>query len=403
MAQPTSLTINTGQQLSIGGVSTLDRGQFFTHTSTIFPPSSTTSNPEMRNLRLEIYSENGLNLTAGRVSTEPFVFAAHFRNNIPNFDADDNVMYERVSNGDYVETIIGNTMRMYAPVKGDYICVHGANDDLQAAAFRDGDRIYLLLNNLLNSTQQVNLNLLLSDLGTINSALISRVFRLNAAGNLFIENQDITNSFGSLVLNAKEGAVITFDISNDSGFTQTLFEETFFGDQIAVALNDGAVGQSPEVLIDADTSGAMAAKLRVGYSRSVGVDAFTVSINGNTISVPGVIRGVDDEEFGSIDDGLVSREIIVPIGFLNDGQNLLRFNFTGGGFLSSTALVVTAAPVDPILLGDTNLNGEVNFLDIASFIEILTSGPFLAEADTNQDGGVNFLDIASFIAILTVQ
>ena len=249
----------------------------------------------------------------------------------------------------------------------------------------------------------MNLNLLLSDLGTINSALISRVFRLNAAGNLFIENQDITNSFGSLVLNAKEGAVITFDISNDSGFTQTLFEETFFGDQIAVALNDGAVGQSPEVLIDADTSGAMAAKLRVGYSRSVGVDAFTVSINGNTISVPGVIRGVDDEEFGSIDDGLVSREIIVPIGFLNDGQNLLRFNFTGGGFLSSTALVVTAAPVDPILLGDTNLNGEVNFLDVASFIEILTSGPFLAEADTNQDGGVNFLDIASFIAILTVQ
>ena len=114
-------------------------------------------------------------------------------------------------------------------------------------------------------------------------------------------------------------------------------------------------------------------------------------------------RGVDDEEFGSIDDGLVSREIIVQIGFLNDGQNLLRFNFTGGGFLSSTALVVTAAPVDPILLGDTNLNGEVNFLDIASFIEILTSGPFLAEADTNQDGGVNFLDIASFIAILTVQ
>ena len=337
------------------------------------------------------------------VNAVPFVFASHFRNNIPNFDADDNVMYERVSNGDYVETIIGNTMRMYAPVKGDYINVHGSNDDLQTAAFRDGDTIYLLLNNLLNSTQQVNLNLLLSDLGTINSALISRVFRLNAAGNLFIENQDITNSFGSLVLSAKEGAVITFDISNDSGFTQTLFEETFFGDQIAVALNDGAVGQSPEVLIDADTSGAMAAKLRVGYSRSVGVDAFTVSINGNTISVPGVIRGVDDEEFGSIDDGLVSREIIVPIGFLNDGQNLLRFNFTGGGFLSSTALVVTAAPVDPILLGDTNLNGEVNFLDIASFIEILTSGPFLAEADTNQDGGVNFLDIASFIAILTVQ
>jgi len=70
MAQPTSLTVNASQQLSIGGVSTLDRGQFFTHTGTLFPPSSTTSNPQGLNLRLEIYSEDGLNLTAGRVSTE---------------------------------------------------------------------------------------------------------------------------------------------------------------------------------------------------------------------------------------------------------------------------------------------------------------------------------------------
>ena len=69
MAQ-TPVTINASQQLSIGGVSTLDRGQFFTHTSTLFPPSSTTSNPEGKNLRLKIYSEDELNLTAGRVSTE---------------------------------------------------------------------------------------------------------------------------------------------------------------------------------------------------------------------------------------------------------------------------------------------------------------------------------------------
>jgi len=246
------------------------------------------------------------------VNAVPFVFASHFRNEIPNRDSDDNVMYERNSVGDFVETIIGNTMRMYAPVKGDYINVHGTNDDLQAAAFRDGDRIYLLLNNLLDATQQLDLNLLLSEMGTVNSAVVSRVFRVGTVGNVFIENQDITNTFGSLLLNAKEGAVITFDIGNDSGFSQTLFVETFYGDQIAVQLNDGAVGQSPEITIDADILGAIGAKLRVGYSRPVGVDAFTVSINGNTIFVPGVVRGVDDEEFGSIDDGLISREIAIP-------------------------------------------------------------------------------------------
>jgi hypothetical protein len=42
----------------------------------------------------------------------------------------------------------------------------------------------------------------------------------------------------------------------------------------------------------------------------------------------------------------------------------------------------------------------VNFLDIAPFIEVLSTGGFQAEADCNQDGIVDFLDIAAFIAIV---
>ena len=337
----------------------------------------------------------------------PFISPRHWRSDAPNRDSDDNVLYEQIVGGEFVETIIAKTMRMYAPVKGEYINVHGSNGDLQATAFRDGGKIYLLLNNLLDTPQPLDLNLLLSDLGTVNSAVISRVFRDSTAGNQFVENQEITNTFENLTLNAKEGAVITFDIGNAGGFSQTLLEDTFYGDRIAVDLNDGLLGQSPEITIDAATSEAIAAKLRVGYSRSVGVDAFTVSINGNTLSVPAKIQGIDDEEFGLIDDGLISREITVPLSYLNDGANLLRFNFTGGGYLSSTALVVTTAVAEPgsapIIVGDCNENGEVNFLDIAAFIEVLTSGVYLTQADCNQDGVVSFLDIAAFIGILNGQ
>lgn len=55
---------------------------------------------------------------------------------------------------------------------------------------------------------------------------------------------------------------------------------------------------------------------------------------------------------------------------------------------------------DPVLLGDCNLDGVVDFLDIPSFIEILRSGGFLEQADCNLDDVVNFLDIPSFIDIL---
>ena len=71
----------------------------------------------------------------------------------------------------------------------------------------------------------------------------------------------------------------------------------------------------------------------------------------------------------------------------------------GGFFSSDTTLTVTL--VAPVLLGDCNLDGEVDFSDIAAFIEVLRSGTFLEQADCNLDGEVTFSDIPSFIAILS--
>ena len=61
-------------------------------------------------------------------------------------------------------------------------------------------------------------------------------------------------------------------------------------------------------------------------------------------------------------------------------------------------------PNDPetkMLLGDVNRDGSVDFLDISSFISVLSSGGFEDNADINRDGSVTFLDIAPFIAILS--
>ena len=58
---------------------------------------------------------------------------------------------------------------------------------------------------------------------------------------------------------------------------------------------------------------------------------------------------------------------------------------------------------DEFLLGDINLDGVVNFLDISPFIALLSGGGFLDQADINGDGEVNFLDISPFIGILSGQ
>ena len=74
--------------------------------------------------------------------------------------------------------------------------------------------------------------------------------------------------------------------------------------------------------------------------------------------------------------------------------------FVGPGTGPIAFSIELEAEIEPPLLGDMDLSGEVNFLDISRFIMRLTTGTFQVEADIDQDGEVNFLDISPFIRIL---
>jgi hypothetical protein len=92
-------------------------------------------------------------------------------------------------------------------------------------------------------------------------------------------------------------------------------------------------------------------------------------------------------------------------------SNTTNANNPFRNFLSDTSLAIlrdlgyatidtTFVAPEPVL-GDANLDGSVTFLDIAPFIQLLSSGDFLEQADCNIDGAVDFLDIAPFIGFLT--
>ena len=87
----------------------------------------------------------------------------------------------------------------------------------------------------------------------------------------------------------------------------------------------------------------------------------------------------------------------------------VRFGVDEGGRLfvfsrrtNEDIIYVTDLVADQeFLLGDVDLSGTVDFLDISPFISVLSGGTFQAEADCDQSGEVNFLDISPFIAILS--
>ena len=73
------------------------------------------------------------------------------------------------------------------------------------------------------------------------------------------------------------------------------------------------------------------------------------------------------------------------------------------GMVSTNQFLVIdqEASLNRFLLGDTNLDGVVNFFDISPFIELLSAGVFMDEADIDRNGVVNFLDTSPFIDLLS--
>ena len=96
------------------------------------------------------------------------------------------------------------------------------------------------------------------------------------------------------------------------------------------------------------------------------------------------------------------KDISDLVGF-TAGSIFLTNSYDGNsinGNNGSLYMLVSPTASRSVLLGDLNLDGTVNLLDIDAFVDLLSSGGFQAEGDTNLDGAVNLLDIGPFIEII---
>ena len=85
---------------------------------------------------------------------------------------------------------------------------------------------------------------------------------------------------------------------------------------------------------------------------------------------------------------------VLPPGFY------MVFLMSTDGVPSIAKWIQIGTDLGEVILGDVNLDGMVNLLDVGPFVELLGNGGFQAEADINQDGSVNLLDVGPFVDIL---
>ena len=107
-------------------------------------------------------------------------------------------------------------------------------------------------------------------------------------------------------------------------------------------------------------------------------------------------------------DGLLNTaqeisELTGSIIVLDEPGGITSINLAEDTGAATVAGALAVSVASPVLLGDCNLDGAINFLDITPFIEALVTSNFLPEADTDQSGAVDFLDISPFINILSAQ
>lgn len=220
-------------------------------------------------------------------------------------------------------------------------------------------------------------------------------------------------------LNVSAGAIVgnffTADSGSEVNIARGVTVEGFFsalaGSEVNVSGGATHIGHyfSAREGSQVNINGGSFGGLNSGGSVTSGFHAYP----GAEVNLVGASFFLDDVRINdslSTEDAftIVDRNVTLS-GFLADRS---RFSFNLNStppsgisasdyFDTEATLTVRLSPDYQVVLGDTNGDGHLSFLDIDWFTRTLASGNYLAEADINQDDEVNFLDIQPLIDLLS--
>ncbi|UZO79462.1 T9SS type A sorting domain-containing protein [Aquimarina sp. ERC-38] len=258
-------------------------------------------------------------------------------------------------------------------VKGKRVQINSTNIDVQTQALVDGNKMYVILNNLNDNRQTVKLNL--TNVGAIQNV---KVKRLKVFLRKLPELTEVTRTTPptEIGLDYGESAVLTYTFNAPIKFNGTATSKKYYTKKYlqpikanaATTFNFGNVA-----------TGRGSAKLRVGVGRALKASFKPViSINGNKVNLPqDIIRGYNqrtrDQFFGTL-------EIPFNTSFLKAGANAVTVTFPdNGGFVTSVILQVETIKSDVV---------AVDSILFASLPTQLTSSDSY-EFDVNYEASVN--------------
>ncbi|MGY6648077.1 hypothetical protein [Wenyingzhuangia sp. IMCC45574] len=226
---------------------------------------------------------------------------------------------------------------IWKDVKGKRVYTKSTNVDVQTQAFVNKNKLYLVLNNLNDKTQNVALNVNATD--KLKKVQIKRLkIHTDKLPELTITKSK--KAPDAISLDYGETIVITYQYKAAIDFNNTIQSKKHYAKEYLQPIIDGVSNSFHFSDINVKNGEAV---LRLGVSRKHGASLQpNIKINGKELTFTGdLIRGNDQNKrkqfFGIL-------EIPVAATYLKKGANTLDISFSGnGGSISSVILKVEQA------------------------------------------------------------
>jgi len=233
----------------------------------------------------------------------------------------------------WVYTDMVKFFELWSEVKGTRIDTRSTDPDIQCNAFVDGNKMYLILNNLYFEDTEVNLNRVDNQENTIQNIRVKHL-HLDAAGEIPLLDENNFSSLDKVTIGSEAAMIIEYTYANDVLINELVEETKYFADTYLTPIEPSIDHIFNINGVDKGEQGE--AVLRLGMGRPHGKDLQPiVKVNGFEIPVPSNYAGYNQAPKGSW-FGII--EIPVPLYYLKS-DNVVSVRFGDSeGHISTVAL-----------------------------------------------------------------
>ena len=240
------------------------------------------------------------------------------------------------SNGEWIYTELIRFYDFWKGVDGTKVDIISSNLDIQTIASVDGNRLFVILNNLNRNTEVVDLNIKGYEGNTLQKVNIRHLYGNNGLP-VFTESSQ-TSSPSEVTLQSESAMVLEYVFENNITVNESSEETKYYADLFYLPITNGEeIFQFSGV----NTSNFGEAVLRIGIGRAHQLSKQPeVKVNGVKITVPDNVRGELQEDrdgfFGVLEVPvpyqLISSNTSVSVTFPDNGGHISSVNMRVSNF-----------------------------------------------------------------------